>query len=79
METGRGRPRDLRPACVRPDLSTPASRPPTLTRHPLMWPTKRKASELDALLTRLHARRWRNETERDEMLRTLGAAPNVEP
>ncbi len=44
-----------------------------------MWPTKRKASELDALLTRLHARRWRNETERDELLRTLGAAPNVEP
>ena len=44
-----------------------------------MWPTKRKASELDALLTRLHARRWRNETERDELLRTLGTAPNVEP
>ena len=44
-----------------------------------MWPTKRKASELDALLTRLHARRWRNEAERDELLRALGAAPNVEP
>ena len=44
-----------------------------------MWPTKRKASELDALLTRLHARRWRNEAERDELLRTLAAAPNVEP
>ena len=44
-----------------------------------MWPTKRKASELDALLNRLHSRRWRNEAERDELLRALGAAPNVEP
>jgi len=44
-----------------------------------MWPTKRKASELDALLNRLHSRRWRNEAERDELLRTLAAAPNVEP
>ena len=44
-----------------------------------MWPNKRKASELDALLNRLHSRRWRNEAERDELLRTLAAAPNVEP
>jgi twitching motility protein PilT len=44
-----------------------------------MWPTKRKASELDALLGRLHSRRWRNEAERDEWLKALGAAPNLEP
>src|SRR5262245_38839558 len=44
-----------------------------------MWPTKRKASELDSLLGRLRARKWKNEAERDEWLRALGAAPNVEP
>ncbi len=44
-----------------------------------MWPTKRKASELDTLLGRLHARRWSNEAERDELLKTLGAAASLEP
>jgi twitching motility protein PilT len=43
-----------------------------------MWPTKRKASELDTLLGRLHSRRWRNEAERDELLKTLGAAATLE-
>ena len=44
-----------------------------------MWPTKRKASELDALLGRLHSRRWRNDAERDELLKVLAAAPTLEP
>ncbi len=44
-----------------------------------MWPNKRKASELDTLLGRLHSRRWRNEAERDELLKTLSAAANIEP
>jgi twitching motility protein PilT len=43
-----------------------------------MWPTKRKASELDTLLGRLHNRRWRDDAERDELLTALGAAANVE-
>ena len=44
-----------------------------------MWPTRRKASELDSLLGRIHSRRWRNEAERDDLLRSLGAAANLEP
>ncbi len=43
-----------------------------------MWPTKRKASELDALLGRLRARHWKTEAERDEWLKALGAAEGVE-
>jgi twitching motility protein PilT len=44
-----------------------------------MWPTKRKASELDALLGRLHSRRWKNEAERDEWLKALAASATLEP
>ncbi len=44
-----------------------------------MWPTKRKASELDALLGRLRARQWKTEAERDEVLKAVGAAEDLEP
>ncbi len=43
-----------------------------------MWPTKRKASELDAVLGRLHLHQWKTEVERDEWLRSVGAEPNLE-
>ena len=43
-----------------------------------MWKPKRKASELDALLGRLHSRRWRNDAERDELLKVLAASANLE-
>ena len=42
-----------------------------------MWPTKRKASGLEALVGRLRARQWKTEAERDELLKTLAAAPNL--
>ncbi len=44
-----------------------------------MWPTKRKASELDALLGRLRARQWKTDAERDEWLKTLGASQGASP
>ena len=42
-----------------------------------MWPTKRKASGLEALVGRVRARQWKTEAERDELLKTLAAAPNL--
>jgi twitching motility protein PilT len=42
-----------------------------------MWPTKRKASGLEALFGRLRARQWKTEAERDELLKTLAASPNL--
>jgi len=42
-----------------------------------MWPTRRKAPAAEALLTRLHARGWKTEAERDELLRSIAALPDV--
>ena len=44
-----------------------------------MWATKRKASSADALLGRLRARQWKTEAERDELLRSIGAASDLAP
>jgi twitching motility protein PilT len=43
-----------------------------------MWSTKRKASELDALLGRLRARQWKTDAERDEMLKAVAATEGLE-
>ena len=43
-----------------------------------MWPKKRKASELDAVLGRLRAHHWKTDGERDEMLTAVGAAADLE-
>ena len=46
-----------------------------------MWPTQRRHphGESRALLTRLRARGWKNDAERDELLRRLAALPDLEP
>src|SRR5438477_1377785 len=45
-----------------------------------MWPSKRRslAAESKALLERLHARRWKNDAEREELLRAVAALPSLE-
>ncbi len=43
-----------------------------------MWPTKRRAPGPEALLGKLHARGWRNDAERDELLKAVAAAPELE-
>ena len=43
-----------------------------------MWTPKRKASPSDALLGKLRARAWKNEAERDELLKAVGAAGELE-
>src|SRR5271154_2160406 len=43
-----------------------------------MWPTKRKAPGPDALLGKLRARGWKSEAERDELLKAVAAATDLE-
>jgi twitching motility protein PilT len=43
-----------------------------------MWPTRRRAPGPDALLGKLRARAWKNDAERDELLKAIAAAPNLE-
>jgi len=43
-----------------------------------MWPTKRRTSGPEALLGKLRARGWKNEAERDELLKAVAAAPDLE-
>ncbi|MEX1246523.1 MAG: PilT/PilU family type 4a pilus ATPase [Thermoanaerobaculia bacterium] len=43
-----------------------------------MWTPKRKASPSDALLGKIRARAWKTEAERDELLKALGAAGELE-
>jgi len=46
-----------------------------------MWPSKRRAlaAESKALLAKLHARGWKNDAERDELLRAVAGIPSLEP
>jgi twitching motility protein PilT len=43
-----------------------------------MWPTKRRAPGPEALLGKLRARAWKTEAERDELLKAVAAAPDLE-
>jgi twitching motility protein PilT len=43
-----------------------------------MWPTKRRAPGAEALLDRLRARNWKTEAERDEILKAIAAAQELE-
>jgi twitching motility protein PilT len=43
-----------------------------------MWPTRRRAPGPDALLGKLRARAWKNDAERDELLKATAAAPDLE-
>jgi twitching motility protein PilT len=43
-----------------------------------MWPTRRRAQAAEALLARLRGRNWKTEAERDELLRTVSALPDLE-
>ena len=43
-----------------------------------MWPTRRRAAAAETLLARLHARNWKTEAERDELLQTVSALPDLE-
>jgi len=43
-----------------------------------MWPTKRKVPGPDALLGKLRARAWKSEVERDELLKAVAAATDLE-
>ena len=43
-----------------------------------MWPTRRRAPGPEALLGKLRARSWKNDAERDELLKATAAAPEVE-
>jgi len=43
-----------------------------------MWPTRRKApAAAEALLSKLHAHGWKTEAERDELLRSIAALPDI--
>jgi twitching motility protein PilT len=42
-----------------------------------MWPAKRRASAAEALLGKIRARAWRNESERDELFKTLASQPEL--
>src|SRR5262245_28974673 len=44
-----------------------------------MWATKRKASAADALPGKLRSRQWKTEAERDELLKSVGAANDLAP
>ncbi len=43
-----------------------------------MWPTKRRAPGAEALLEKLRSRGWKTEVERDEILKAVGAAPDLD-
>jgi twitching motility protein PilT len=43
-----------------------------------MWSNRRKAPAAEALLSRLQAHGWKNDAERDELLRTIAALPELE-
>jgi twitching motility protein PilT len=43
-----------------------------------MWPNKRRAPGPEALLGKLRARGWKSEAERDELLKAVAAAPDLE-
>ena len=43
-----------------------------------MWPGKRRASAAEELLGKLRARGWKTEVERDELLKAVAAAPDLE-
>ncbi len=43
-----------------------------------MWPTKRRAPAAEALLGKLRSRGWKTEAERDELLKSVSAAPDLE-
>ena len=43
-----------------------------------MWPTKRRAPGPEALLGKLRARGWKTEAERDELLKAVASAPDLE-
>ncbi len=43
-----------------------------------MWPTRRRAPGPEALLGKLRARGWRNDAERDELLKAVAATPDLE-
>ena len=43
-----------------------------------MWTTKRRAPGAEALLDKLRARGWKTDVERDEILKAIAAAPDLE-
>ena len=43
-----------------------------------MWPTRRSATGAEALLDRLRSRNWKTEVERDEILKAVAAAQELE-
>jgi twitching motility protein PilT len=43
-----------------------------------MWTSKRRASGAEALLAKLRSRGWKTEAERDELLKAVAAAPDLE-
>jgi len=43
-----------------------------------MWPTKRRAPGPEALLAKLRSRGWKTEAERDDLLKAVAAAPDLE-
>src|SRR6187455_423644 len=59
--------------------STRAAPVPKLARSlSPMWPTRRKApAAAEALLSKLHAHGWKTEAERDELLRSIAALPDI--
>src|SRR5689334_20476209 len=60
--------------------STPAARVPKLvcSLSPT-WPIRRKAPAAEALLSKLQAHAWKNDAERDELLRSIAALTDVAP
>ena len=43
-----------------------------------MWPTKKKAPGAEALLDKLRSRGWKTEVERDEILKAVAAAQELD-
>jgi twitching motility protein PilT len=43
-----------------------------------MWPAKRRASAAEALLGKIRARGWKNESERDELFKAVSAQPELD-
>jgi hypothetical protein len=42
-----------------------------------MWPVKRRAVAAEGFLAALRARKWKTDAERDEILRSLAALPDL--
>ncbi|MEP6992874.1 MAG: PilT/PilU family type 4a pilus ATPase [Acidobacteriota bacterium] len=43
-----------------------------------MWPVKRRSAAVEELLVKLHARKWKTDVERDELVRAVAALTDLE-